>query len=140
MHFFQALFLDFQLQQLAISKPLGVEKSYIPQKKALLPIVWKKFWNWVNLGHERLQTNSSKRGAFLLRRAWPALGQYHAPFSNDSKSSVLGLSNEVSFVSTFFWKKGKNWGKAKSMIWPNVSNWRRLYLLSLWFIFIYMKN
>ena len=35
MHLFQALFLDFQIQQLAILKPVEVRKSYIPQKKAL---------------------------------------------------------------------------------------------------------
>ena len=34
-HLFQALFLDFQIQQLAISKPVEVGKSYISQKKAL---------------------------------------------------------------------------------------------------------
>ena len=28
-------FLDLQIQQLAILKPVEVEKSYIPQKKAL---------------------------------------------------------------------------------------------------------
>ena len=32
---FEALFLDFQIQQLAILKPVEVGKSYIPQKKAL---------------------------------------------------------------------------------------------------------
>ena len=31
----QALFLDFQIQQLAILKPVEVGRSYIPQKKAL---------------------------------------------------------------------------------------------------------
>ena len=36
MHLFQALFLDFQIQQLAILKPVEVGKSYIPQKKALM--------------------------------------------------------------------------------------------------------
>ena len=35
MHLIQALFLDFQIQQLAIFKPVEVEISYIPQKKAL---------------------------------------------------------------------------------------------------------
>ena len=35
MQLFQALFLDFQIQQLAILKPVEVGKSYIPQKKAL---------------------------------------------------------------------------------------------------------
>ena len=39
MHLFQALFVDFELQQLAISKPVEVGKSYILQKKAQLPIV-----------------------------------------------------------------------------------------------------
>ena len=50
-------------------------------------------------------------------------------FSPDSKSSILGLSNEVSSVSRFFWKKGENREKENSIIWPNVSNWRTLYLL-----------
>ena len=61
-------------------------------------------------------------------------GQLHnnatPSFSPDSKSSILGLSNEVSFVSRFLWKKGENWGKEKSMIWPNVSNWRTVYVLN----------
>ena len=35
MHLFQALFLDFQIQQLAFLKPIEVEKSYVAQKKAL---------------------------------------------------------------------------------------------------------
>ena len=34
MHLFQALFVDFELQQLAISKPVEVGKSYILQKKS----------------------------------------------------------------------------------------------------------
>ena len=35
MHLFEALFLVFQIQQLAILKPVEVGKSYIPQNKAL---------------------------------------------------------------------------------------------------------
>ena len=31
----QALFLDLQIQQLAILKPVEVGKNYVPQKKAL---------------------------------------------------------------------------------------------------------
>ena len=57
MLFFQALFLDFQIQQLVILKPVEVEKTYIPQKKALLPIVWKKFetgWIFVMKGSRRV--------------------------------------------------------------------------------------
>ena len=29
-------------------------------------------------------------------------------FFPDSKSSILGLSNEVSFVTEYFWKDGEN--------------------------------
>ena len=54
----------FRTFDLAISKPVNIEKSYMPQKKALLPIVWKKFWNWKNFCHGRLQTSSSKSSAF----------------------------------------------------------------------------
>ena len=35
MHLFQALFLYFQIQQLAILRPVEIRKIYIPQKKAL---------------------------------------------------------------------------------------------------------
>ena len=35
MHLFQALFLDFQIQQLAIFKPVDLGKSYTLQKEAL---------------------------------------------------------------------------------------------------------
>ena len=34
-HHNSGIFLDFQIQQLAILKPVEVGKSYIPQKKAL---------------------------------------------------------------------------------------------------------
>ena len=62
MHLFEALFLDFQIQQLSILKPVEVGKSYIPQKKALLPIDWKKFWNWKNFYHASLQKSFSGGG------------------------------------------------------------------------------
>ena len=35
MHLFEAIFLDFQIQQLTIFKPVEVGKSYVAQKKAL---------------------------------------------------------------------------------------------------------
>ena len=49
----------------AISRPVEVGIAYIPQKKALLPIVWKKFWNWTNFCHGRLQTSFSRWSPFL---------------------------------------------------------------------------
>ena len=48
-------------------------------------------------------------------------------FFPDSKSSILGLSNEVSFVSRFFCKIAENWEKEESITWPNLSNWGKLY-------------
>ena len=67
----QKLFSDFKLWWLAVSMPVEVGKIYIPQKKALLSIVWKKFWNWTNfqpwqaplkilsLLHSKFQTQST---------------------------------------------------------------------------------
>ena len=42
-------------------------------------------------------------------------------FFLDSKSSILWLSNEISFVSRFFCKISKCLEKEESIIWPNVS-------------------
>ena len=56
----RTVFLDFDFWWLTISRPYEVKKSYISQKKALLPIVWKKFWNWANFCHEKLQTSFSR--------------------------------------------------------------------------------
>ena len=50
----------FGMFDLTISKPINIRKSYIPQKKALLLIDWKKFWNWKNFCHGRLQTSFSR--------------------------------------------------------------------------------
>ena len=52
----------FGMFDLTISKPIHLGKSYIPQKKALLLIVWKKFWNWKNFCYGRLHTSFSKSG------------------------------------------------------------------------------
>ena len=57
--------LLFGTFETAMSKPIKKWKTYIPQKKALLPIVWKKFWNWKNFCHGGLQTSFSRSGSFL---------------------------------------------------------------------------
>ena len=49
--------------------------------------------------------NFSKGSAFSVKRAWPPQGSATPSFLPDSKSSILGLSNEVSFVSKVFLKK-----------------------------------
>ena len=43
-------------------------------------------------------------------------------FFADSKSSILGLSNEVSFVSEFFWEGGKGY----TSYWAAQNIWRTL--------------
>ena len=63
---YTCLFL-FGTFDIAIFRPLKVQKSCIPQKKALLTIVWKKFWSWKISCHGRLQTRLSGRGAFSVK-------------------------------------------------------------------------
>ena len=75
MHCFHTLFSDFEIWWLAISLPVEVGKCYIPQKKALLPIAWKKFWNWRNFCHERPQMSFSKGSAFSLKGACQSPGR-----------------------------------------------------------------
>ena len=60
-------------------------------------------WNWEIFYHERLQMSSSKSSTFSVNGAWPPTGWCHAQFFPDSKSSISGLSNNVSLVSEFFW-------------------------------------
>ena len=79
-HLFQTLFSDFKIWRLAISRPVEVGKSYIPQKKALLPTVWKQVWNWKNLYHDRLHTSFSKSSAFSVKRAWSPSEWCHAQY------------------------------------------------------------
>ena len=45
---------------------------------------------------------------FHLRGRGHAHGHATPNFIQYFKSSILGLSNEVSFVSNFYWKKGEN--------------------------------
>ena len=50
-------------------------------------------------------------------------------FFPEYKCSILRLSNKVSFVFRFSCKGGKNLEKEKSILWLNVSNCLRLYLV-----------
>ena len=76
----QTFFTDFKLCRPAVSKPVVLEKSDIPQKKALNSGNWKQYWNWKDFCHGRLQTGFSKSDAFSVRWAWPSLGWCHAQF------------------------------------------------------------
>ena len=73
----------------------------------------------------------AKEVLFHLKGCGHAQGHAMPNFMLDSKSSILGLSNEVSSVSKSFWKKIENWEKEKSIIWLNASKWRWLYIYSL---------
>ena len=48
-------------------------------------------------------------GTFSIRWSWPFPGGATPRLFPDSKSSILGLSNDVSFVSEFVQKGGKNY-------------------------------
>ena len=76
----RTFFPDFKLCRPAISKPVVLEKSDIPQKKALNSGNWKQYWNWKDFCHGRLQTGFSKSDAFSVRWAWPSLRWCHAQF------------------------------------------------------------
>ena len=76
----RTFFPDFKLCRPVISKPVVLEKSDIPQKKALNSGNWKQFWNWKDFCHGRLQTGFSKSDAFSVRWAWPSIGWCHAQF------------------------------------------------------------
>ena len=76
----RTFFPDFKLCRPVISKPVVLEKSDIPQKKALNSGNWKQFWNWKDFCHGRLQTGFSKSDAFSVRWAWPSIGWCHAHF------------------------------------------------------------
>ena len=72
--------LLFGTFELSIFMPFKVGKFCIPQKKALLPIVWKKFWNWMNFCRERLQMSFSRGSTFSLKGAWPCSGSCNTQF------------------------------------------------------------
>ena len=50
----------------------------------------------------------SKRSAFSVKRAWPPSDDATPNIFPDSKSVLLGLSNEVSFVSGYCLEGGQN--------------------------------
>ena len=72
--------IDFELWQLPISKPVDLEKNYVPQKNAVNSGKWKQFWNWKNFCHGRLHTSFSKSNAFSVFGALPRSGWGHAQF------------------------------------------------------------
>ena len=125
---FSYTFMDFKHKRLTISRPVEVGKNYIPQKKALLPIVWKKFKTGRIFAMEVSKRVSVEVVFFQLRECGHPQGDVTTNFFPDSKRSILGLSNEVYFVSRFFRKIAENWKKEESIPWLNVSNWEKLYI------------
>ena len=104
MHYFHTLFSDFEIWWLTISMPVVEGKSYIPQKKALLPIVWKKFWNWKNFCHGMLQMSFSKGSAFSVKRAWPSLTLFSLGVCDDHIPLYISVYH--------FYRKGSIWLKS----------------------------
>ena len=68
---------------------------------------------------------------FQLRGHGHPQGDATPNFFPDSKSSILGLSNEVSFISRFFQKISEHQEKEGSITWLNVSNWGEAVLSAI---------
>ena len=84
-----------------------VGKSYIPQKKAYNPLFESRFETGGKFAM-RGSTVLVKVVLFQLRGHGHPQDRAMPNFFPDSKSSILGLSNEVSFVTEYFWKDGEN--------------------------------
>ena len=89
-----------------MSRPFQVGKNYIPQKKALLPAICSRFEN------ARISVMKGSKSILLKVALFHLSGHGHPQddvmpnFFKDSKSSISGLSNEVSFVSEMYYKGG----------------------------------
>ena len=83
--------------------PVEVGKIYITQKKALLPPLFERSFEtgriFVMKGSRRVLV---ERVLFHLRGPGHAQGHATPNFIHYFKSSILGLSNEVSFVPKSF--------------------------------------
>ena len=102
MHLFHAVFLDFKLQRLAIFMPVEVGERCIPQKKPYYPLFERSFETgriFVMKGSRQVLV---KEVLFHLRGRGHAQGNTTPNFIHHFKSSILGLSNEVSFVLKSF--------------------------------------
>ena len=96
---FRMRVLHFKLWRPAILQPVDLGKAIIPFWKALSSWYCNLEWKLEYLGFERLQTNFSEGGAFLVNWAWRPLDDATPSFFMNSKSSMLGLSNDISLVS-----------------------------------------
>ena len=107
MHLFEALFLDFQIQQLAILKPVEVGKSHISQKKPYnVPFESNTETGRISVmkGSRRVLV---KVVLFWLRGHSQPQNDATDNFFANSERPILGLSkNEVSFVAEILWKDG----------------------------------
>ena len=65
---------------------------------------------------------------FQLRGHGHPQGDATPNFFPDSKSTIIGLSNEASFVSRYYCKISENWEKEESIIRLYVSKRGKLYL------------
>ena len=81
---------------------------------------------------------------FQLRGCGHPQGDATPNFFPDSKSTIIGLSNEISFAFRWYFKISENWEKEESIIRPYVSKKGKLYInfcksfLSFVFCFHYL--
>ena len=108
-HYDRKTLLNFKFWQLAISKPVEVGKGYGLQKKAPLPVVWEKSWNWNNLYHYWPQTSSCKSSAFSFKGMWPLpSGWWHTKGLSWVWKLSLRAFNWSIFFSKVFWDGSQN--------------------------------
>jgi len=97
----------FKLWQAPIFKSFELRKFCIPLSKALKHANWLNFWNWELLYTDRHKIHFTQHAAFSFKQAWQPIRWCHAQFYPAIKSPLIGLSNDVSFVSKLFWKVHK---------------------------------
>ena len=97
--------------------PTLVYNSFLPQ----LAKKWQAFKVWsLKKVHEN--------GAFYYINQCKSQGDAMPNLFPDSKSTIIGLSNEASFVSWYYCKISENWEKEESIIGPYVSKRGKLYM------------
>ena len=93
--------MDFETWWLAISRPVEIEKSYIPQNKALEQENWLNIWYLEQLCFNSHHMNFSEKGPRFTLRGVAAFYEGHAPKLLAQNSWISGLSNEVKHISEF---------------------------------------
>ena len=116
-HFFQ--FLNFH--GLPFLGKLRSERVIYLKRKPYYPLFDRSFEIVRILVMEGSRWILVKVVLFQLKGRGHPQGDAMLNFFPDSKSTIIGLSNEASFVSRYYCKISENWEKEESIIQPYVS-------------------